>query len=102
MGITWEKPKTVKEGTLLVVKGNLPADSSELWNLRKMNVDAIKKDGFSVGKYQGSWSVSYFHTINDDSREKTTDGEEMWMAEFKRKCVKWETALGEMSDQLED
>jgi hypothetical protein len=94
MGLQWGKPYKVKEDTLLVLNAPLPAaknESEEFWNLWKQYKDQIKKDGFSISKdkYTGAWKAAYFHTVNDDTYEKTTDNKDMWRVDFEKKCAKW-------------
>jgi hypothetical protein len=96
--LQWSSPKTVKNGTLIVVSAKFPDSvqgKKDIWDLWKLKKEAVKKDGFSVGKdnMDGSWKISYFHTINDNSYEKTGSGKHLWNLDLDKKIMKWKNVL---------
>jgi hypothetical protein len=108
MGVTWGKPRTVKEGTKVVVNAPLPqnkAQSDDLFTLYKNPKlkEQIKTDGFSLGKdnYRGgAWQLSYWHDVDDESYVKTKDGVPTWQADFQRKCLKWQNKIKQFNEAV--
>jgi hypothetical protein len=108
--LQWSAAKTVKSGTMIVVSANFPEGKKaqeETWNLWRMKKDAVKADGFSIAKDKNdnSWKITYFHTIDDDTYEKTTSGQHMWKSDLDKKVKKWEAVVGQirgfMSEKVE-
>lgn len=98
MGLTWGKHSTVKNGTLIVISAKFPEGKKaqeDIWNLWKLKKEPLKADGFSVGKDKkdNQWKISYFHTINEDTYEKTISDQHMWRFDLDRKIKKWESIL---------
>jgi len=96
MGLNWSAPKLVKEKTLYIVSAPFPIEktrSEELWEIWKNHKEVAKSDGFSPNKYQGAWSISYFHNVNSNTFELTDEGETLWTREFKNKCAKWQKII---------
>lgn len=91
MGIVWDKPKIVKNNTLFLMVGALPASNSEkLWELYKNKKMELKTDGFGIGKDEktGRWDIKYFSDTNG-KLTRNIQGETLAEVEFKQKLNKW-------------
>jgi hypothetical protein len=92
------------DSTKVVVNSQIPKDKAkaeELWNLWKLHKDLIKNDGFSIKKFGAIWQIAYFHTITEDSFEKTTIGEDMWKAQFNKKIQRWSNVISKNREAAE-
>jgi len=101
MGLSFNKPNPIKDGSKIVVSAIMPPYGSplakELWDLYKASKDDIKKDGFSIKKenWKGNdiWKVNYWHTVNANTYEKNEEGEFLWKTTFDSKVKKWDNHI---------
>jgi hypothetical protein len=102
MGLQWTKPKRVINGTKLVINAAISTDKSAeneaLWSVWKAHKEKLKQDGFSIKKaqYGDQWSLSYWHTITDNTDEKSETGEPLWQVEFEDIYAKWVAIYNQM------
>ena len=78
-------------------KGNPMND--KLWTLWRNQKEAVRADGFGVGKDDetGNWVIKYFTDATPDSKMlvATADGRQAtcYIVDFGKKCEKWEAIL---------
>jgi len=105
MGVVWNKPREVNssQGKSMVISASFPKTElavQQLWNLWRAHKTAIKADGFSLGKWQNNWQISYWHKINSNSLQlvRNADGTEAasYVIDFKSKYRKWRKSFDEM------
>lgn len=83
MGAEWSEPKQIKPDTW--VKNIRFPEDQNLWGLWRIYKVSIKKDGFGVKQFQGTWYINYFYNVDDP-------------VEFQQKLAKWERALNKYAE----
>lgn len=102
MGITLQKQPCIGASKIVICllfpeKPNPMND--KLWTLWRNQKDAIRADGFSIGKDEttGNWIIKHFTDATPDNKMlvATADGRQAtrYMVEFGKKCEKWEAIL---------
>lgn len=98
MGLTWSSGKLVKNETMIVKQAVIPQNkevSGPIWDLWNKYKEEIRKDNFSIKKYDGIWRVSYFHDITENSMQ-VVDGTRKWEKEFEEKLEKYKLLASEV------
>jgi hypothetical protein len=97
MGIKWSQPRPVRGGASIMMTSAIPTNTtlrSKIWTLWKTHKVELKVDGFSIRKYNETWSISYFQNIMPDSYDKV-DNEPKYMTIFRKIYAKWQKAYEE-------
>ena len=95
MGVSFGRPsnKTSKNGDqlILVISPFPEGDAAQdLWALKSLFGDTLKKDGFSAGKRGESWVINYWHEVNEKTYSKVND-QYYWKVELDQRIAKWAT-----------
>lgn len=107
MGLSWAKPRLVKQNKLILVKATMPGTTnpelnSKLWDLWRERRDEIKDMGFSVSKDQranGVWNiVCFIENTTENNIEIDVGGKtkKKWEIDFDENLKKLELMLGKV------
>jgi hypothetical protein len=94
MGVSWGKPKYIKDETIIVTLSLVPnPNDQDFWHLWKRAKTQIKDDGFNIKKDKKTekWFISY-NSENDSSWEDTLD----------EKVKKWSKLLYKLHNVFKD